>query len=155
MTDPERLPVEGEDVIVIVAGGEPRIQGDRSPIREVKAIQQSLAVVNQRRAVLGPVGRLDRLGRTVHDPAVPGRDVEDLQIAANKVTVRHEPVSRWRGDPDVAEGGAFDRSIVVGADKQSDVWFIAERQVRDPYRSQGVAETGHGQNVRVPGALEL
>src|SRR5260370_36617826 len=133
MADPRRCPVEGEDVTVIVASGEPCIQGARHPTPEVEAIQQYLAVVNQARAVLGPVGRLNRLGRTVHDRAVPGRDVEDLEIAANKVPVRHEPVSRWRGDPDVAEGGAFDHSIVVGADKQSAVWFIAERQVRDPY----------------------
>src|SRR5256886_6945663 len=48
-SDRERSPVEGQDVIIVVAGGEPGVQGDGSPIGEVEAIQQALAVVDQDR----------------------------------------------------------------------------------------------------------
>src|SRR2546430_6946123 len=49
LADRERSPVEGQDVIIVVAGGEPGVQGDGSPIGEVEAIQQALAVVDQDR----------------------------------------------------------------------------------------------------------
>src|SRR5204863_299692 len=84
---------------------------DRSPLREIKAIQQAPTVVNQRLAVLGPVRCLKRLGRTVHDRTVPARDIEDLQIAPDVVLVRHEPFARRCGDPYVAERDALDPHV--------------------------------------------
>src|SRR5256886_12792456 len=90
-----------------------RSHDDRSPIREIKAIQQAPTVVNQRLAVLGPVRRLERLGRAVHDRTVPARDIEDLQIAPDVVLVRHEPVARRCRDSYVAEAGALDHRVVV------------------------------------------
>ena len=142
-------------MIIVVAGGEPGVQGDGSPIGEVEAIQQALAVVDQRLAVPGPVGRLERLGRAVHDRALPRRDVEDLQIAPDVVPVGHEPVPRGGRDAHVAERGSFDHRVVMRADEQPDVDRVAERQVPHSYRRQAVPEAAHGECVPVPRPLEL
>src|SRR5207302_8506152 len=99
--------------------------------------------------VLGPVRRLKRLGRAVHDRTVPARDIEDFQIAPDVVLVRHEPVARRCGDPYVAEAGALDYAVVVRADRQPDVGLVAEREVRYPYGHQSIAEARRRQDVAV------
>src|SRR5437667_194401 len=115
MADRDGPPVERQDVIVVVAGREPRVHDDRSLIREIKAIQQAPAVVNQRLAVLGPVRRLERLGRAVHDRTVPARDIEDLQIAPDVVLVRHEPVAHGCRNAYGTEGGALHPNLRCGS----------------------------------------
>src|SRR6266480_6077924 len=107
MADRDGAPVERQDVIVVVAGRELRVHNDRSPLRQIKAIQQAATVVDQRLAVLGPVRRLERLGRAVHDRTVPARDIEYFQIAPDIVPVRYEPVAHRRRDSYVAEAAAL------------------------------------------------
>src|SRR2546430_8302416 len=131
-----------------------RSHHDRSPLREIEAVQQAPTVVNQRLAVLGPVRRLERLGRAVHDRTVPTRDIEDLQIAPDVVLVWHEPFARRCGDPYVAEGGALDYAVVVRPHEQPHVGLVAEREIRQPYRRQRIPELGRRQDVAVSHALE-
>ncbi len=91
----------------------------------------------------------------MHDRRAAARDVQDFEIAAEVVAVWYERGTRRNGDTHVAEGAAFDDGIVVGADEESDVDGIGERDTGQLLRGEGVAEPRHRHDIDAVPPLEL
>src|SRR5919108_5786375 len=121
MTDAHHSPVERQDMIIIVAGRESRVDHRGRTRGEVEAIETSLLRVNQRFSIGSPVRRLEGSAILMHDRRVPGCDVEDLEVAADVVAIRNESRFWRRGDPNIAERSAFDDGVVMCADEEADV----------------------------------
>ena len=113
ITNGEHLPVEREDVIVVVAGSKAGIDFRRCPFGEVKPVQPAVAVIDQGLSVSSPVWCLQRIGHVVDRPAATAFDVEDFQITANVLAVRNEVFPGRHGNPHVAEYCLLDHILVV------------------------------------------
>ena len=85
----------------------------------------------------------------------PVAHVEDLEDASDVVAVGHEALLRGPDDPHVAEDGPLDDVRVVRAEEEADVDLVAQGQIGELARGEGVAEArdGHGVGVALP--LEL
>ena len=125
VADAQPRPVEGEDVVVVVAHRGPRVDGGRRPRGEVEAVEPPAAlgaaggVVDERAPVPRPVRRLEGLGRAVDHLPVPRPHVEDLEAASEVVPVRDEALAGRAVEAHVAEDGALHHLRVVRAERRA------------------------------------
>ncbi len=162
VADADRGAVERQHVVVVVADGEAGVDGRGPPRGQVEAVQApavalraAAAVVDQGLPVGSPVGRLEGLGRAQDDLAVAALEVEELQVAADVVAIGDEPVLGRTDDPDVAKDRPLRHCGVVGAEEESHVDGVAQRQVGKPGDRVWIAEARRGEDEAVPFPLEL
>ena len=62
MANPQFLPVEGYDMVIIVAGGKTGGDDRRDPGFQIETVEESLAIINQKPAIGRPVGGLEGQG---------------------------------------------------------------------------------------------
>jgi hypothetical protein len=125
------------------------------PIELAATLRTPAAVVDEGAAVARPVGCLEGLlGSIDHLPAAR-LDVEDLEQAANVVSIRDEAILCGTYDPDVAEDGAFHHVDFVRAQREADVEGVSKRDVRHFARREGIPELSRRQRVGIAFSLEL
>jgi hypothetical protein len=78
VADAEPLPVERQDMVVVVGRSEARVELRRSPRGQLKAVEKAIDVIDEEASVFRPIGRLDRAVRAENGRAPPGFDVEEL-----------------------------------------------------------------------------
>ncbi len=155
VTDGQHAAVERQDVVVVVARREAGIDDRGRPRCEIETVEPSLLHVDERLPIVCPVGRLKRSRVLMHDRRVPGRDVENFEVAPDVLAVGDEVSLGRRRDPDGAEPRPLGDGVVVRADEQADVDRIRERNAGQALRHKRVAELRHRHEVFAIAPLEL
>src|SRR5688572_16093153 len=77
----------------------------------------------------------------MHDRRVPGRHVQNLEVAAEVIAIGDKIRLRRNRDAHVGELGSLYDGIVVRAHEQADVYRIRERHARELLSHERVTET--------------
>ena len=137
-------------MVVIVVVCEPRVDRLRGLRREVEAIEQPAAVVDQGLPVGGPVGGLQGRRRTVMDRTPARLHGHRLQVAAEVVLIGDERVGRGGDEPYVVKPGL---RLPVRRYEKPDVHLRSEIEPRHRVPRERIAEPGCRQDEG--GALPL
>src|ERR1051326_4172791 len=111
MGDAEPLAVEGENVVVVVARDETRVEWLRCPRREIETTKHAPAgsaaahVVEESFSVRHPVWRFERLLRAIERLEFSGVHLQDFELAADEIAIGREADFHGLDHSNVAKEG--------------------------------------------------
>src|SRR5262249_59132243 len=150
MADAQRFSVERQYMVIVVVRGKVSGYLGRGAAAKIEPVKASFAIVDQRLAIAGPVGRLKRVRRPVNHPPVACRYVENLNIAADIVSIGYEVVVGWPGDLYIAKQNLLDYISIMRANEESDIDVVSQRQIGNHLGCKGLAKPRHRHDVTRP-----
>ena len=142
-------------MVVVVGGLRAGVDRLNPTLREIKTIHPPVVIEYERSAVRRPVRRLEGISGVMNGFPVSGGDVEQLNVATDVITVRDKPFLRRTDQPDVPEDRLLRDAVVVGADVETDIDLVAQRDFAEALADQGLAKTGDRHRVDASDASEL